>query len=282
MQLTKMELRGFKSFADKTTLTFDKGITAIVGPNGSGKSNISDAVRWVMGEQNVRQLRGQRAEDIIFSGTDTRRPQGVAEVSLYFDNSDKTLDTEFREVVVTRRYFRSGDSEFYINKRHCRLKDIHNLFADTGIGQDSMAVIGQNRVDRILNSRPEERRIIFEEVAGISRFKGRKEEGLKKIRETKANLERIHDMTVLLEERLEPLTRQVEKLRSFRLLDEERRAYEGTLTLQELKNFERLLSKAENIRQQAFFADRNVEKQIEAKERDTNNRTDNIKYFFMD
>ncbi|MFR1191954.1 MAG: chromosome segregation SMC family protein, partial [Megasphaera micronuciformis] len=268
MQLTKMELRGFKSFADKTTLTFDKGITAIVGPNGSGKSNISDAVRWVMGEQNVRQLRGQRAEDIIFSGTDTRRPQGVAEVSLYFDNSDKTLDTEFREVVVTRRYFRSGDSEFYINKRHCRLKDIHNLFADTGIGQDSMAVIGQNRVDRILNSRPEERRIIFEEVAGISRFKGRKEEGLKKIRETKANLERIHDMTVLLEERLEPLTRQVEKLRSFRLLDEERRAYEGTLTLQELKNFERLLSKAENIRQQAFFADRNVEKQIEAKERE--------------
>ena len=168
MQLTKMELRGFKSFADKTTLTFDKGITAIVGPNGSGKSNISDAVRWVMGEQNVRQLRGQRAEDIIFSGTDTRRPQGVAEVSLYFDNSDKTLDMEFREVVVTRRYFRSGDSEFYINKRHCRLKDIHNLFADTGIGQDSMAVIGQNRVDRILNSRPEERRIIFEEVAGIS------------------------------------------------------------------------------------------------------------------
>ena len=268
VQLTKMELRGFKSFADKTTLTFDKGITAIVGPNGSGKSNISDAVRWVMGEQNVRQLRGQRAEDIIFSGTDTRRPQGVAEVSLYFDNSDKTLDTEFREVVVTRRYFRSGDSEFYINKRHCRLKDIHNLFADTGIGQDSMAVIGQNRVDRILNSRPEERRIIFEEVAGISRFKGRKEEGLKKIRETKANLERIHDMTVLLEERLEPLTRQVEKLRSFRLLDEERRAYEGTLTLQELKNFERLLSKAENIRQQAFFADRNVEKQIEAKERE--------------
>lgn len=268
VQLTKMELRGFKSFADKTTLTFDKGITAIVGPNGSGKSNISDAVRWVMGEQNVRQLRGQRAEDIIFSGTDTRRPLGVAEVSLYFDNSDKTLDTEFTEVVVTRRYFRSGDSEFYINKRHCRLKDIHNLFADTGIGQDSMAVIGQNRVDRILNSRPEERRIIFEEVAGISRFKGRKEEGLKKIRETKANLERIHDMTVLLEERLEPLTRQVEKLRSFRLLDEERRAYEGTLTLQELKNFERLLSKAENIRQQAFFADHNVEKQIEEKERE--------------
>ncbi len=133
MQLLKMELRGFKSFADKTVLTFDKGVTAIVGPNGSGKSNISDAVRWVMGEQNVRQLRGQRAEDIIFSGTAARRPQGAAEVSLFFDNSDKTLDTEYREVVITRRYFRSGDSEFYINKRPCRLKDIHHLFADTGI-----------------------------------------------------------------------------------------------------------------------------------------------------
>lgn len=181
MQLLKMELRGFKSFADKTILNFDTGITAIVGPNGSGKSNISDAVRWVMGEQNIRQLRGQRAEDIIFAGTQTRRPQGAAEVSLYFDNSDRALDTEFTEVVVTRRLFRSGDSEYYINRRPCRLKDIHTLFADTGIGQDSMAVIGQNRVDRILNSKPEERRVIFEEVAGISRFKGRKAEGLRKL-----------------------------------------------------------------------------------------------------
>ena len=251
MQLLKMELRGFKSFADKTVLTFDKGVTAIVGPNGSGKSNISDAVRWVMGEQNVRQLRGQRAEDIIFSGTAARRPQGAAEVSLFFDNSDKTLDTEYREVVITRRYFRSGDSEFYINKRPCRLKDIHHLFADTGIGQDSMAVIGQNRVDRILNSKPEERRVIFEEVAGISRFKGRKEEGLKKIKETEHNLARIQDMTSLLEERLGPITEQAEKLKLFRLLDGERQAYEGTLALQEMRNFERLLAKAELMKQQA-------------------------------
>ncbi|WP_075572437.1 chromosome segregation protein SMC [Megasphaera coli] len=251
MQLLKMELRGFKSFADKTILLFDKGITAIVGPNGSGKSNISDAVRWVLGEQNVRHLRGQRAEDIIFSGTDTRRPQGAAEVSLYFDNSDRTLDTDYTEVVVTRRYFRSGDSEFYINKRPCRLKDIHTLFADTGIGRDSMALIGQNRVDRILNSKPEERRIIFEEVAGISRFKSRKEEGLKKLKETENNLARIRDLTNLLEERLQPAAEQAEKLRTFRGLDRERQSYEGTLALQELRNFERLLVKAENTAQQA-------------------------------
>jgi len=248
MQLIKMELRGFKSFADKTTLTFDKGITAIVGPNGSGKSNISDAIRWVMGEQNVRQLRGQKSEDIIFSGTEKRRPQGAAEVSLYFDNSDHQLDVEFAEVVVTRRIFRSGESEFFINKRPCRLKDIHLLFADTGIGQDSMAVIGQNRVDRILNSKPEERRVIFEEVAGISRYKSRKQEGLRKIAETEHNLERIHDMMSVLEEQLEPMKEQAQRLQAFRQLDGERLAYEGTLALQELRNAERLLSKAENNR----------------------------------
>lgn len=248
MQLLKMELRGFKSFADKTVLTFDKGITAIVGPNGSGKSNISDAVRWVMGEQNIRQLRGQKSEDIIFAGTEKRRPAGAAEVSLYFDNTDHSLDIDFTEVVVTRRLFRSGDSEFYINKRPCRLKDIHTLFSDTGIGQDSMAVIGQNRVDRILNSKPEERRVIFEEVAGISRYKGRKAEGLRKIAETDHNLERVGDLMTMLEERLEPLEKESEKLKRFRSLDGERISYEGTLTLQELRNSERLLSKAENNR----------------------------------
>ena len=248
MRLVKMELRGFKSFADKTTLVFDKGITAIVGPNGSGKSNISDAVRWVMGEQNVRQLRGQKAEDVIFAGTETRRPQGAAEVSLYFDNSDGTLDVDFAEVVVTRRLFRSGDSEYYINKRPCRMKDIHMLFADTGIGQDSMAVIGQNRVDRILNSKPEDRRIIFEEAAGISRYKGRKQEGLRKIAETERNVERIRDMMAMLEDRLGPMKEQAETLRTFRELDAERISYEGSLTLQELRNCERLLEKAENNR----------------------------------
>ncbi|WP_296827491.1 chromosome segregation protein SMC [uncultured Megasphaera sp.] len=268
MQLLKMELRGFKSFADKTVLTFDEGITAIVGPNGSGKSNISDAVRWVMGEQNIRQLRGQRAEDVIFAGTESRSPQGAAEVSLYFDNSDHALDTEFTEVVVTRRLFRSGDSEYYINRRSCRLKDIHTLFADTGIGQDSMAVIGQNRVDRILNSKPEERRVIFEEVAGISRFKGRKAEGLRKIAETERNLERIGDLTGVLEEQLGPLQQQAETLQQFRVLDGERLAYEGTVTLQELRNSERLLAKAENSRQAASAEEQEASKELaEAEQR---------------
>ena len=249
MQLVKMELRGFKSFADKTTLTFDQGITAIVGPNGSGKSNISDALRWVLGEQNVRQLRGQKAEDIIFAGTTIRRPLGVAEVSLYFDNSEHVLDIDFTEVVVTRRLFRSGDSEFLLNKKACRLKDIHALFADTGIGQDSMAVIGQNRVDRILNSKPEERRIIFEEVAGITRFKSRKEEGLRKLADTARNLERVGDLRAILEERLAPLKMERDNLVRFRALDKERLAYEGSLTLQALRNSEGLLEKAERSRE---------------------------------
>ncbi|WP_301859512.1 chromosome segregation protein SMC [uncultured Megasphaera sp.] len=267
MQLLKIELQGFKSFADKTTIAFDTGITAIVGPNGSGKSNISDAVRWVMGEQNVRQLRGQKAEDIIFAGTASRRPQGAAEVSLYFDNRDHALDIEFSEVVVTRRLFRSGESEFYINKRPCRLKDIHQLFADTGIGQDSMAVIGQNRVDRILNSRPEERRIIFEEVAGISRYKGRKQEGLRKIAETERNVERIRDMISMLDERMEPMAEQARKLDDFRRLDGERISYEGTLALQELRNSERLLAKAENTGLTAAAEQKQAEQKLAALEK---------------
>lgn len=261
-----MELQGFKSFADRTTLTFAHGITAIVGPNGSGKSNISDAVRWVMGEQNVRHLRGQKSEDIIFAGTEKRRPQGAAEVSLYFDNSQHELDVDFTEVVITRRIFRSGESEFFINKRPCRLKDIHLLFADTGIGQDSMAVISQNRVDAILNSKPEERRLIFEEAAGISRYKSRKQEGLRKIAETEHNLERIHDMMGVLEEQLVPLKAQAERLTAFRALDSERISYAGTLALQELRNAERLLSKAENNRIAATGEYRALSRQTEATE----------------
>ena len=152
MQLKKLEAYGFKSFADKIEVDFDRGITAIVGPNGSGKSNISDAIKWVLGEQNVRNIRGVKAEDIIFAGSESRRSMGVAEVSLYFDNNDGTLPVDFREVVVTRRLFRTGESEFYINKSRCRLKDIVNLFADSGIGHDSMGIISQNKMDEILRA----------------------------------------------------------------------------------------------------------------------------------
>ena len=171
MRLTKIEINGFKSFAKKTEIQVEKGITAIIGPNGSGKSNISDAIRWVLGEQSAKYLRGSKMEDVIFSGSGKRRPLGVAEVTLVFDNSDHRLSLDFDEVSITRRVFRSGDSEYSINKKNCRLKDILDLLADTGLGRGSMSIIGQNKIDEILNSRPEERRALFEEAAGIAKFR---------------------------------------------------------------------------------------------------------------
>lgn len=211
VQLKRLEAYGFKSFADRLEIEFDKGITAIVGPNGSGKSNITDAVRWVLGEQNVRNLRGTRAEDIIFTGSATRRALGVAEVSLTFDNSDGQLSLDFKEVVITRRLFRSGESEFYINKAKCRLKDIYELFADTGLGRDAISVISQNKIDEVLNSRPEERRLLFEETAGITKYRNRKKESLRKLADTEQNLLRVKDILSEIENQLEPLQLQAEK-----------------------------------------------------------------------
>ena len=220
MQLKRLEAYGFKSFADKITIDFDQGITAIVGPNGSGKSNITDAIRWVLGEQNVRNLRGTKAEDIIFTGSASRKPLGVAEVSLFFAN-DGTLPVDFREVVVTRRLYRSGESEFYINRSRCRLKDIYNLFADTGIGHDGMSIIGQNRIDDILNSRPEDRRAFFEETAGITKYRNRKRESVRKLTDTENNLVRVQDIIHEIENQLEPLARHAEKTRIYNGLNEE-------------------------------------------------------------
>ncbi|MCR5758533.1 MAG: chromosome segregation protein SMC [Selenomonas sp.] len=222
MQLKRLEAYGFKSFADKITIDFDQGITAIVGPNGSGKSNITDAIRWVLGEQNVRNLRGTKAEDIIFTGSAARKALGVAEVSLVFAN-DGTLPVDFREVVVTRRLYRSGESEFYINRSRCRLKDIYNLFADTGIGHDGMSIIGQNRIDDILNSRPEDRRAFFEETAGITKYRNRKRESVRKLTETENNLVRVQDIIHEIENQLEPLARHAEKTRIYNGLQEEYR-----------------------------------------------------------
>lgn len=220
MQLKKLEAYGFKSFADKIDVEFDKGITAIVGPNGSGKSNISDAIKWVLGEQNVRNLRGVKAEDIIFTGSESRRAMGVAEVSLYFDN-DGTLPVDFREVVVTRRLFRSGESEYYINKSRCRLKDITNLFADSGIGHDSMGIISQNKMDEILNAKPEERRLFFEEAAGITKYRNRKKEAMRKLDDTEGNLQRVHDILGEIENQLEPLRISAAKTEKQQALQQE-------------------------------------------------------------
>ena len=178
MYLKRLEIQGFKSFADKTELTFDKGITAVVGPNGSGKSNISDAIRWVLGEQSAKYLRGSKMEDVIFIGTEVRKPMSYAEVSVTFDNSDPDhrLDSEFDEVVVTRRYYRTGESEYLINRQPRRLRDIYELFMNTGVGREGYSIIGQGMVGKIVNSKPEERRVIFEEATGISKFKARKDE----------------------------------------------------------------------------------------------------------
>ena len=209
--LKKFEVFGFKSFADKTELEFSPGINAIVGPNGSGKSNLSDAIRWALGEQSIRNLRGAKMEDVIFSGTTLRRPLGIAEVSLTFDNYDALLPLDYGEVTVTRRVFRSGESEYFINKTHCRLKDLQELLAGTGLGRESMAVIGQNKIDEILNSKPEERRLIFEEVIGIARYKQRRKDAIRKMEDTEQNLTRVRDIIAEIETQLEPLRESAEK-----------------------------------------------------------------------
>ena len=220
LQLKRLETYGFKSFADKIEIDFDKGITAIVGPNGSGKSTITDAIRWGRGEQNVRNLRGTKAADIIFTGSAARRALGVAEVSLVFDN-DGTLPVDFKEVVITRRLFRSGESEFYINKGRCRLKDIYNLFADTGLGHDGMSIIGQNKIDEILNSKPEERRLFFEETAGITKYRNRKRESVRKLEDTEKNLVRVTDILQEIDNQLEPLAASAAKTREYNELQED-------------------------------------------------------------
>ena len=246
MQLLRVELKGFKSFADKTVVKFSPGMTAVIGPNGSGKSNITDAMKWVLGESNVRNLRGQRAEDIIFSGTEKRKPKSAAEVTLVFDNADGQLDVDMQEVAITRRIYRTGESEFLINKRTCRLKDIHLLLADTGLGKDSMAIIGQNRIDAILNSKPEERRLIFEDVAGISRFKINKEDALRRIASTDRNMERVRDIMSTIEEQLEPLAEKAETTKKYMALSRSKREYDGVIGFHNYKTADRLLTRAEN------------------------------------
>jgi len=205
LYLKKIDLYAFKTFADKTELEFDPGVTAIVGPNGCGKSNISDAIAWVMGEQNPRQLRGSRMEDVIFAGSAGRRPLNLAEVTLVFDNSDSQLPLEYDEVSITRRLYRSGDSEYLLNKTLCRLKDISDLLLDTGLGKEAYAFITQGEVDAILSNKPEERRSIFEEAAGIQKYKYRKREALRKLDATQTNLIRLNDIALEIERQIEPL-----------------------------------------------------------------------------
>ena len=205
MYLKALEIQGFKSFPDKTVLQFGEDITAIVGPNGSGKSNISDAIRWVMGEQSTKNLRGAKMEDVIFGGTEKRSPVGFAQVTLILDNSGHIFpNVEQSEVMVTRRYFRSGESEYYINKQSVRLRDVNELFMDTGLGREGYSIIGQGRIDEILSVKSSDRREIFEEAAGISRFRHRKEESERKLERTEENLVRINDKIAELELQVDP------------------------------------------------------------------------------
>lgn len=238
MFLKSLEIRGFKSFADKTELKFKKGVTAVVGPNGSGKSNISDAVRWVLGEQSVKVLRGGKMEDVIFAGTQFRKPVGLAQVSLTLDNSDEKLSTEYNEVTVSRRIFRSGESEYLINNSKCRLKDITTLFMDTGIGKEGYSLIGQGKIEAILSGKPEERRALLEEAAGIVKFKNRKEEAEKKLENTDNNLIRINDIISTYEERIEPLRIEREKALKFNELSDNLKKKEVSLIVHTIKFME--------------------------------------------
>ena len=215
MKLKKLELYGFKSFAQRTEIVFDEGITGIVGPNGSGKSNIGDAVRWVLGEQSAKTLRGASMSDVIFNGTQKRKPLSYCEVSLVFDNEDHALALEAAEVMVTRRVYRNGESEYYLNRTACRLKDVVDLFRDTGIGKEGYSIIGQGRIDEILSRKSEDRRQVFEEAAGIVKFKARKEEADKKLQRTLENLERVDDILDELTKRLKPLEEQSRNARVY-------------------------------------------------------------------
>ena len=236
LYLKALEIQGFKSFPDKTVLTFGEDITAIVGPNGSGKSNISDAIRWVMGEQSTRALRGGKMEDVIFGGTAQRRQTGFAEVSLILDNTDHVFDMEESEIMVTRRYYRSGESEYYINRRSSRLRDINELFMDTGLGREGYSIIGQGKIDEILSVKSADRREIFEEAAGISRYRHRKEEAEHKLQRTDENLIRINDKISELELQVEPLRAQSQKAKRFLLLRDEMKVLEISLWLETLEH----------------------------------------------
>ena len=248
MYLKALEIQGFKSFPDKTVLNFGEDITAIVGPNGSGKSNISDAIRWVMGEQNSRQLRGAKMEDVIFGGTEKRRAMGFAQVTLVIDNTEHIFNRDEAEVAVTRRYYRSGESEYYINRQSVRLKDVNELFMDTGMGREGYSIIGQGKIDEILSIRSDDRREVFEEAAGISKYRHRKEESERKLQRTEENLVRINDKITELELQVEPLRKQAETAKKYLVLRDELRTLEISVWLENLQKL-----KADRLKLQADF-----------------------------
>ncbi len=240
--LKRLEIQGFKSFTDKIKLEFNHNLTAVVGPNGSGKSNIADAVRWVLGEQSAKSLRGMKMEDVIFAGTENRRPLGFAEVSIVMDNSSHILPIDFNEVKITRRVFRSGESDYLLNGVACRLKDIHSLLMDTGIGREGYSIIGQGRIEEILSARSEDRRYLFEEAAGIVKFKNKKQEALNKLEKQRQNLSRAEDVLSVLESQLEPLKDQSDKAKAYLAYKERLKALQISMFLTESQRLEEALA----------------------------------------
>ncbi len=275
MQLKKLEIQGFKSFADKTEILFLDGITTIVGPNGSGKSNISDAIRWVIGEQSAKNLRGTKMEDVIFAGTEARKKVGFAEVSMYLDNSDSTLPIDYSEVIVTRRVYRSGESNYLINGNECRLKDIQAIFMDTGLGKDGYSIISQGKVDELLSNKSEERRHVFEEAAGIVKYRTRKEEATRKLENTQSTLQRVGDVIAEIEKTIGPLEVKAQTAKKFLQLRDELKLLDVKLFINSVDNNAENIQKVEemlntlqeDIEKQESLSSQNETKKAELKQK---------------
>ena len=238
MYFKRLELLGFKSFADKTTINFEAGVTAIVGPNGCGKSNVSDAIRWVLGEQSAKSLRGASMEDVIFNGSSNKEPLNFAEVSLTLSNEDRILPIDYEEVTISRRLYRSGESEYLINKNTVRLRDVHELLMGTGIGTESYSIIEQGKMDIVLNSRADERRAIFEEAAGITKYKSKKKEALRKLEQTDTNLLRVNDIVLEVKRQIGSIERQAKKAEAYKIEFEKMKKLELAVARHEFVLFE--------------------------------------------
>ena len=263
MYLKSIEIHGFKSFANKIVFDFHNGITGIVGPNGSGKSNVADAVRWVLGEQSAKQLRGASMQDVIFAGTENRKPLSYAYVAITLDNADHQLAVDYSEVTVARRVYRSGESEYLINGNPCRLKDVSELFYDTGIGKEGYSIIGQGQIERILSGKPEERRELFDEAAGIVKYKRRKVTAQKKLESERENLVRVNDILAELERQVGPLEKQSETARIYLKKKEELKTLDVNMFLLEM---ERIETQTKEVEEKFKIADTQLKEDNEAYE----------------
>ncbi|MDW7758178.1 MAG: AAA family ATPase, partial [Desulfuromonadales bacterium] len=266
MQIKRVDILGFKSFVDKVSLDFNDGVTAILGPNGCGKSNVVDAIRWAMGEQNAKNLRGRSMEDIIFGGSESRKPHGMAEVSMVFSNADGLAPAAFKdyaEIMVTRRLYRNGDSEYLLNKTPCRLMDITELFMDTGVGARAYSIIEQGKIGMILNSKPEDRRFLIEEAAGVTKYKSRKKSALRKIEATRQNLLRLGDIVSEVRRQLGSLKRQAQKAQKFRECREELKSLETRLALQRYQTLKKEIDSRQQEEQEQSRALESFKAQVE-------------------